>query len=162
MPSSRLILCHLLLLLPSIFPSIRVFSSDSVLRIRLSKCWSFNFSISASSDYSGSVSFRIDWFDLPVVQGTLKSLLQHHSSKASILWRSASFMSSSDRVPVRMELTVLGATTLLQAECWRVPTSFREAGCQPESVRSTVARLSERAFASQTIHVSALPCKLSQ
>ena len=78
-----------LLLLPSIFPSIRVFSSESVLRIRWPKYWSFSFSISLSSEYSGLISFRIDWFDLLAVQGTLKSLLQHHSSKAPILWCSA-------------------------------------------------------------------------
>ena len=86
MPSSHLILCHPLLLLPSIFPSIRVFSKESVLHIRWPKYWSFSFSISPSKEYSGLVSFRIDWLDLLAVQGTLKSLLYHHSSKASILW----------------------------------------------------------------------------
>ena len=91
MPSNHLILCRSLLLPPSIFPSIRVFSSESVLHIRWPKYWSFSFSISPSNEYSGSISFRIDWFDLLAVQGTLKSLLQHHSSKASILWRSALF-----------------------------------------------------------------------
>ena len=85
MPSSDLILCHPLLLLPSIFPSIRVFSNESALPIRWPKDWSFSFSISPSSEYSGLISFRMDWLDLPAVQGTLKSLLQHHSSKASIL-----------------------------------------------------------------------------
>ena len=84
-PSNHLILCHPLLLLPSIFPSLRVFSSESVLRIRWPKYWSFSFSISPSDEYSGLISFRIVWMDLLVVQGTLKSLLQHHSSKASIL-----------------------------------------------------------------------------
>ena len=83
-PSNHLILCHLLLLPPSIFPSIRVFSNESALRIRWPKYWSFSFSISPSNEYSGLISFRIDWLDLLVVQGTLKSLLQHHSSKASI------------------------------------------------------------------------------
>ena len=92
MPSNHLILCHPLLLLPSIFPSIRGFSSESVLRIRWPKYWSFSFSISPSDEYSGPISFRMDWFDLLAVQGTLKSLLQHHSSKASILWHSAFFM----------------------------------------------------------------------
>ena len=92
MPSNHLILCHLLLLLPPIFPSIRVFSNESVLRTRWPKCWSFSFSISPSNEYSGLVSFRFDWLDLLAVQGTLKSLLQHHSSKASILWHSVSFM----------------------------------------------------------------------
>ena len=90
MPSNHLIFCCPLLFLPSIFPSIRVFSNESVLRIRWPKDWSFRFSISPSNEHSGLISFRIDWFDL-AVQGTLKSLLQHHSSKASILWRSAFF-----------------------------------------------------------------------
>ena len=89
MPSNHLILCHSVLLLPSIFPSIRVFSNESVLHIRRPKYWSFSFNISPSSEYSGLISFRIDWLDLLEVQGTLKSLLQHHSSKASILWCSA-------------------------------------------------------------------------
>ena len=92
MPSNHLILCHPLLLLPSIFPSIRVFSSESVLHIRWPKYWSFSFGISPSNEYSGLISFRVDWLDLLAVQGTLKSLLQHHSSKASILRRSAFFM----------------------------------------------------------------------
>ena len=85
MPSSHLILCCPLLLLPSFFPSIRVFSDESVLRIRWPNYWSFSFSISPSNEYSGLISFRIDWFDLLAVQGTLRSLLQHHSSKASVL-----------------------------------------------------------------------------
>jgi len=85
MPSNHLILCHPLLTMPSIFPSIRVFSTESALFIRWPKYWSFSFSISPSNEYSGLISFRIDWFDLLAVQGTLKSLLQHHSSKASIL-----------------------------------------------------------------------------
>ena len=92
MPSNHLILCHPLLLLPSIFPTIRVFSNESVLRIRWPKYWSFSFSISHSEDYIGLISFRIDWLDLLVVQRTLKSLLQHHSSKASFLRLSAFFM----------------------------------------------------------------------
>ena len=91
MPSNHLILCHSFLLLPSIFPSIRVFSKESVLRIRWPKYWSFSFSISPSNEHSGLISFRKDWLDLLAVQGTLKSLLQHRSSKASILWRSAFF-----------------------------------------------------------------------
>ena len=91
-PSNHLALYSYLLLLPSIFPSIRVFSSESVLHIRWLKYWSFSFSISPSNKYSGLVSSRIDWFDLLAVQGTLKSLLQHHSSKASILQHSAFFM----------------------------------------------------------------------
>ena len=89
MPSNHLILCRPLLLLPSIFPSIRVFSKESALYIRWPTYWSFSFSISPSSEYSGLISFKMDWLDLLAVQGTLKSLLQHHSSKASILWHSA-------------------------------------------------------------------------
>ena len=92
MPSNHLILCCPLLLLSSIFPSIRVFSSESVLCIRWSKYWSFSFSISPSNEYSGLISFRTDWLDLLAVQGTLKSLLQPHGSKASILWHSAFFI----------------------------------------------------------------------
>ena len=90
MPSNHLIfLCHPLLLLPSVFPSIRVFSNKSVLHIRCSKYWDFSFSISPSNEYSGLIFFRMDWLYLLADQGTLKSLLQHHSSKASILWSSA-------------------------------------------------------------------------
>jgi len=92
MPSNHLILCFPLLLLPSIFPSIRVFSNESVLHIRWPKYWSFSFNISPSNEYSGLVSFRMDWLDLLAVQGTLKSLLQHHSSKASTLRSSAFFI----------------------------------------------------------------------
>ena len=91
-PSNHLILCHPLLLLPSVFPTIRVFSNESALRIRWPKYWSFIFSISPSNEYSGLISFRIDWFYFFVVQRTLKSLLQHHSSKASIPWCSAFFI----------------------------------------------------------------------
>ena len=86
MPSNHLILCRPLLLLPSIFPSIRVFSNESALRIRWPKYWSFSFNISPSKEHPGLISFRMDWLDLLAVNGTLKSLLQHHSSKASILW----------------------------------------------------------------------------
>ena len=92
MPSNHLILCRPLLLLPSVFPSIRAFSSESVLHITWPEYWSFSFNISPSNYYSGLISFRIDWVDLLAFQGTLKSLLQHHSSKASILWHSAFFM----------------------------------------------------------------------
>ena len=91
MPSNHLIVCHPLLFSPSIFPSIRVFSTESVLCIRWPKYWSFSFSISPSNEYSGLISLRMNWLDLLAVQGTLKSLLQHHSSKASILWHSAFF-----------------------------------------------------------------------
>ena len=89
MPSNHLILCHPLFLLPSIFPIIRVFSNESALHIRWPQYWSFSFSISPSNEHSTLISFRMDWLDLLPVQGTLKSLLQHHSSKASILWHSA-------------------------------------------------------------------------
>ena len=92
MPSNHLIHRHPLLLLPSIFPSLRVFSSESALHIKWPKYWSFSFNISPSNEHSGLISFRIDWLDLLAVQGTLKSLLQHHSSKASILWCSAFFI----------------------------------------------------------------------
>ena len=92
MPSNHLILCHPLLLLPSIFPNIRVFSNASVLSIRWPNYWSFSFNIGPSNEDSGLISFRMDWFDLLAVQGTLKNLLQHHSSKASILRHSAFFI----------------------------------------------------------------------
>ena len=91
MPSSHIILCHPLLLLPPTPPSIRVFSNKSTLRMRWPKCWSFSFSISPSSEHPGLISCRMDWLDLLAVQGTLKTLLQHHSSKASILWHSDFF-----------------------------------------------------------------------
>ena len=95
MPSNYLILCHSLLLLPSIFPSIRVFSNELALHIRRPKYWSFSFSISPSNEYSGLISFRIDWFDFLAVQGNLKSLLQHHSLKASIFSAQPSLWSNS-------------------------------------------------------------------
>ena len=91
-PANHLILCHPLLLPPSIFPSIRVFSNDSVLHNRWAKCWSFSFNMSPSNEHPGLTSFRMDWLDLLSVQETLKSLLQHHCSKASVLWHSAFFM----------------------------------------------------------------------
>ena len=92
LPSNHLILCRPLLLLPSIFPSIRVFPNESILHIRWPKYWSFSFNISPSNEYSGLISFRMDWLDLLAVQRTFKSLLQHHTSKASILWHSAFFV----------------------------------------------------------------------
>ena len=92
MPSKYLILCHPLLLLPSIFPSIRVFSNESALRMRWPKYWSYSFNINPSNEHPGLISFRMDWLDLLEVQGTLKSVLQHHSSKTSILWHSAFFI----------------------------------------------------------------------
>ena len=95
MPTKHLILCHPLLLLSSVFPSIRVFSNESVLHIKWPKYWSFSFNISPSNEYSGLISFRVDWFDLLAVQGTLKSFLQHHSSKASSLCTQPSLWSNS-------------------------------------------------------------------
>ena len=98
MPSNHLTLCHPLLLLPSIFPSITVFSNESALRIRWPKYWSFSFNISPSNEHPGLISFRMDWLDLLAIQGTLKSLLQHHSSKASILRCSAFFKISQEAI----------------------------------------------------------------
>ena len=115
MPSNHLILCHPLLLLPSIFPSIRVFSTESVLPIRWPKYWSFSFSISPSSEYSGLISFRMDWLDLLAVQGTLKSLLQHQNSKAI----SSSVLSFSQFVPSSPSPTV--STHLLSTICISIP-----------------------------------------
>ena len=100
--------CRPLLLLPSIFPSIRVFSNESALHIKWPKCWSFSFSISPSNEYSGLISFRMDWLDLLAVQGTLKNLLQHHSSRASILWCSAFFI-----VQLSHPYMTIGKTTAL-------------------------------------------------
>ena len=108
MPSNHLILCHPLLLLPSIFPSTRVFSNESVLRIRWPKYWKFSFNISPSNEYSRLISFRMDWLDLLAVQGTLKSLLRHHSSKASILRHSAFLI-----VQLSHPYTTTGKTTTL-------------------------------------------------
>ena len=118
MPSKHLVLCHPLLLLPSIFPSIRLFSSESVLRIRWPKYWSFSFSISPSNEYSGLISFRIDWSDLLAVQGTLKSLLQQHSSKASILQHSACFI-----VQLSHPYTTTGKTIALTRTLWQSSVS---------------------------------------
>ena len=95
MSYDHLILCYLLLLLPSIFPSIRVFSDESVLPIRWPNYWSFSLSINPSNEYSGLISSRMDWFDLIVIQGSIKSLLQHHSSKASVLWHSLSIVNAN-------------------------------------------------------------------
>ena len=108
MPSNHLILCRPLLLLPSVFPSIRVFSNESALRIRWPKYWSFSFNISPSSEYSRLISFRMDWLDLLAVQGTLKSLLQHHSSKASLLRHSAFFTVQLSRPYVTIGKTIDG------------------------------------------------------
>ena len=112
MPSNHLILCRPLLLLPSIFPSISVFSDESALRIMLPRYWSFSFSISPSNEHSELISFRIDWLDLVAVQGTLKSLLQHHSSKASILRRSAFFMVQLSHLSDQMRSVAQSCPTL--------------------------------------------------
>ena len=116
MPSNHLIFCHPLLLLPSIFPSIRVFSNESALHIRWPKYWSFSFSISPSNEYSGLISFRMAWLDLLPVQGTLKSFLQHHSSRASILRHSAFFYSPTlAPIPDHWKNHSLDSTDL----CWQ-------------------------------------------
>ena len=106
MPSNHLILCHPLLLPPSIFPSIRVFSNESVLCIRWPKYWSFSFNISPSNEHPGLISFRMDWLDLLAVQGTLKSLLQHHSSKESFLWLSAFFIAQLSHLYMTVGKTI--------------------------------------------------------
>ena len=113
-PSNHLILCRPLLLLPSIFPSIRIFSNESALHIRWPNYWSFSFNISPSNEHSGLMSFRMDWLDLLAVQGTLKSLLQHHSSKASILWCSAFFI-----VQLSHPYMTPGKTIALTDVCWQ-------------------------------------------
>ena len=113
MPSDYLMLCCPLLLLPSIFPRIRVFSNESAPHIRWPKYWNFSFSISPSSEYSGLISFRIDWFDLLDVQGTLKSLLWHHSSKKSVLWHSALFMVELSHLYITTGKTIALAMPLL-------------------------------------------------
>ena len=118
-PSNHLILCHPLLLLPSIFPSIGVFSNESVLQIRWPKYWSFSFSISSSSEYSGLNSFKIDWLDVLAVQGTLKSLLQYHNSKASILHHSVFFV-----VQLAHPYMTTGKIIALTRLCWQSNVSF--------------------------------------
>ena len=133
MPSSHLILCHPLLLPPSIFPSIRVFSNESVLHIRGPKYWSCSFNISPSNEYSGLISFRVDWLDLLAVQGTLRSLLQYHSSKASILHRSAFFMiqlshpyMTSGKTTALTRWTLVGRADLAKSKCcWSVTQIMR-------------------------------------
>ena len=116
MPSNHLILCHPLLLLPSIFPRIRVFSKESALRMRWPKYWSFSFSINPSNEHPGLISFTMDWLDLLAVQGTLKSLLQHHSSKASILLRSAFFIVQLSHPYMTTGKTIVLTQTGL---CWQ-------------------------------------------
>ena len=115
MPSNHPILCHPLLLSPSVFPSIRVFSNESALHIRWPKYWSFSFSSSPSNEYSGLISFRMDWLDLLAVQGSLKSLLQHHSSKASILRHSAFIMFQLSHLYMTTGKTIPG---ILSAKCY--------------------------------------------
>ena len=132
MPSSHLILCHSLLLLPSIFPSIGVFSNESALHIRWTKYWSFSFNISPSSEHPGLISFRMDWLDLLTVQGTLKSLLQHHSSKASFLLRSAFFilqlshpyMTTGETIALTRQTLVSKVMSLLYNMLSRLVTAF--------------------------------------
>ena len=121
MPSNHLILCHPLLLLPSIFPSIRVFSNKPVLHIRWPKYWSFSFSISPSNDCSGLISCRMDWLDLLAVQGTLKGLLQHHSLKVSILWPSAFFIVQLSHPYMTTGKTIALTKTDL---CWQCNVSL--------------------------------------
>ena len=124
MPSNHLILCHLLLLLPSIFPRIKIFSNESVLHIRWPKYWSFSFSsISPSNEYSRLISLRIDWFDLLAVQGACKSLLQYHSSKALILWHSAFFMV---QLSIHPYMTTAGKTIALTRRMAKVTPNYRQ------------------------------------
>ena len=118
MPSNNLLLCHLLFFLPSVFPSIRVFSNESILHIRWPKYWSFSFSISPSNEYSGLISFRMNWLDLLAVQGTLKSLLQHHSLKAPILWPIKSMQSQRNAMPKNAQTTTqLHSSHMLVKSC---------------------------------------------
>ena len=134
MPSNHLILCHPLHLLPSIFPSIRVLSNELALHIRWPKYWSFSFNISPSDEHSGLISFRMDWLDLLVVQGTLKSLLQYHSSKASILQRSAFLM-----VHVSHLYMITGKTIALTKGLLLLPSSpggYQPAFCPPSFASS--------------------------
>ena len=119
MPSSHLILCRPLFLLPPIPPSIRVFSNESTLRMRWPKYWSFHFGISPSSEHPGLISFKMDWLDLLAVQGTLRSLLQHHSSKASILRRSAFF-----KVQLSHPYLTTGKTIALTRRSWHLASTF--------------------------------------
>ena len=120
MPSNHLILCHPLLLPPLIFPSIRVFSNESVLRIRWPKYWSFSYTISPSNEYLGLISFRIDWLDLLAVQETLKCLLQHHGSKASVLQCSAFFIVQFSHPYMTTRKTMFAMTSAFSGQNWRV------------------------------------------
>ena len=128
MPSNHLMLCRPLLLLPSVFPRMRVFLNESVLRIRWPKYWSFTFKISLSNEYSGLISFRMDWLDLLAVQGTLKSLLQHHSSKASVLLCLAFFIVQLSHPYMTSEKTIaLNRQTYVWSLCWEDPLEKRKA-----------------------------------
>ena len=144
MPSNHLILCHPLLHLPSIFPSIRVFSNKSALCIRWPKYWSFSFSISSSNEYSGLIPFRMDWLNLLAVQGTLKSVLQHHSSKASILWRSAFFI-----VQLSHQYMTTGKTIALTI--WTFINKVMSLLCNMMS-RFILAFLSRKFMTAVTVH----------
>ena len=134
MPSNHLILCRPLLLLPSIFPSIGVFSNELALHIRWPKCWSFSFSTRPSNEYSGLISFRIDWLDLLAVQGTLKSLLQHHSSKASVLQCSAFLMVQFSHLYMITGKTI--ALTVRAPAFTLIPGSHQSALCPPSFASS--------------------------
>ena len=136
MPSNHLILCRLLLLSSSIFPSIRVFSNESVFSIKVPKYWSFSFSISPSSEYSGLISYRMDCLDLLAVQGTLKSLFQNHSSKASILWCSAFFI-----VQLSHPYMTTGKTIALTDLCWQGNISVWVIAFPPRSKRLLISWL---------------------
>ena len=149
MPSNHLILCHPLLLPPSIFPSIRVFFNESTLCMRWPKYWSFSFSISPSNEHSGLISFRMDWLDLLAVQGTCKSLLQHHSSKASILQHSAFFtvqlshpyMTTGKTIALTRQTFVSKVISLLFSMLSRLSHCLFFHGTPPDSVQSVFGHL---------------------
>ena len=134
MPSSHLILCRPLLLPPSIFPSIRVFSNELALHIRQTKYWSFSFSISPSNEHSGLISFGMDWLDLLAVQGTLKSLLQHHSSKASILWCSANY----NRIKLKLQRKKIFGKF---PNIWRSKNSMLHKPLVKEEIKSVLQKI---------------------
>ena len=158
MPCNHLILCHPLLLLPSIFPNIRVFPNESALQIRWPKYWSFSFSIRLSNEYSGLISFRIDWLDLLEVQGALKSLLQHHSSKASILWHPAYsmvqlshlYMTTGKNITLTIRTFVNKVMSLLFNTLSRCAISF-------SSKEQTCFNFMSWGLASQAVSASRLP-----
>ena len=150
MPSSHLILCHPLLLLPSMFPSIGFFSNESALHIRWPKYWSFSFSISPSNEHPGLISFRMDWLNLLATQGTLKSLFQHHSSKASILWLSAFCI-----VQLSHPYMTTGKTTALTSS-WTTTTRLRPL----QTLAATEGKKSRRTGADASIPAFSEPCAL--